>query len=159
MTVKSLSCSFKGQLIVVLKNDMYPYWNCLCLCCWTFQQDTKEISETEVLWQFDMWPHRNRIYMSSLSCLPELYLWGSPFWVRFLHMWPYFNPTTEVVTFHLHGWCMLGVFLLPAFTHLGHGCQWNACVHKLDLSLYSPVQWNACVHRLDLSLYSHPKEF
>ena len=21
------------------------------------------------------------------------------------------------------------------------------------------MQWNACVHRLDLGLYSHPKEF
>ena len=31
-----------------------------------------------------------------------------------------FNPTIEVVTFRLHGWCMLGVLLLPAFTHLGH---------------------------------------
>ena len=29
-------------------------------------------------------------------------------------------PTIEVVTFHLHGWYMLGVFLLPAFTLLGH---------------------------------------
>ena len=34
-----------------------------------------------------------------------------------------FNSTIEVVTFCLHGWCMLGVFLLPAFTHLGHQCQ------------------------------------
>ena len=33
------------------------------------------------------------------------------------------NPTKEVVTFHLCGWCMLGVFLLLAFTHLGHECQ------------------------------------
>ena len=56
-------------------------------------------------------------------CVPQLYLWASPFWVRFLRMWPFFNPTIEVVTFHLHGWCMLGVFLLPAFTHLGHECQ------------------------------------
>ena len=24
---------------------------------------------------------------------------------------------------------------------------------------FESVQWNACVHRLDLSLYSHPKEF
>ena len=40
----------------------------------------------------------------------QLYLWGSPFWVRFLHMWPVFNPTIEVVTFHLRGWCILGVF-------------------------------------------------
>ena len=35
----------------------------------------------------------------------------------------FFYPTIEVVTFHLRGWCMLGVFLLPAFTHLGHECQ------------------------------------
>ena len=29
----------------------------------------------------------------------------------------------EVVAFHIHGWCMLGVFLLLASTHLGHECQ------------------------------------
>ena len=34
-----------------------------------------------------------------------------------------FNPTTEVVTFRLRGWCMLGVFLLPAFTRLRHEYQ------------------------------------
>ena len=34
-----------------------------------------------------------------------------------------FNPTIEEVTFRLHGWCMLGAFLLPAFTRLGHECQ------------------------------------
>ena len=59
-----------------------------------------------------------------------------------------FNPTIEVVTFRLHGWCMLDVFLLPAFTRLGHECQ--------DL-------WSGCngmhMHRLDQGLYSHPKVF
>ena len=45
------------------------------------------------------------------------------FWVRFLRMWPFFNPTIKVVTFRLCGWCVLGVFLLPAFTRLGHECQ------------------------------------
>ena len=25
--------------------------------------------------------------------------------------------------FCLRGWCMLDVFMLPAFTHLGHECQ------------------------------------
>ena len=35
----------------------------------------------------------------------------------------FFNPTIEVVTFHLRGWYMLGVFLLLAFTHLRHECQ------------------------------------
>ena len=34
-----------------------------------------------------------------------------------------FNLTIEVVTFRLRGWCMLGVFLLPAFTCLAHECQ------------------------------------
>ena len=38
-------------------------------------------------------------------------------------MWPFFNPTIKVVTFRLHGWCVLGVFLLPAFTRLGHERQ------------------------------------
>ena len=33
------------------------------------------------------------------------------------------NATIEIVTFCLHRWCMLGVFLLPAFTHLEHECQ------------------------------------
>ena len=45
------------------------------------------------------------------------------FWVRFLRMWPFFNPTIKVVTFCLRGWCVLGVFLLPAFTCLGHERQ------------------------------------
>ena len=34
-----------------------------------------------------------------------------------------FNPTIEVVTFRLRGWCVLGVVLLPAFTRLGHERQ------------------------------------
>ena len=55
-------------------------------------------------------------------------------------MQPFLNPTIEVVTFRLRGWCMLGVFLLPAFSSLGHECQ----------DLFESVRWNACVHRLDL---------
>ena len=44
-------------------------------------------------------------------------------------MWPFSNPTIEAVTFRVRGWCMLGVFLLPAFTRLGHGCRdlWSPC--------------------------------
>ena len=56
------------------------------------------------------------------------------------------NPTIKVVTFRLRGWCVLGVFLLPAFTRLGHERQ----------DLLSPCDENACMHRLDLGLYSHP---
>ena len=54
---------------------------------------------------------------------PSFFLWGSPLWVRFLRMWPFFNPTIKVVTFRLRVWCVLGVFLLPAFTRLGHERQ------------------------------------
>ena len=36
-------------------------------------------------------------------CIPQLCLWGSPLWVRILHMWLFFNPTIVVVTFCLHG--------------------------------------------------------
>ena len=41
----------------------------------------------------------------------------------FAYVTVFFNTTIEVVTFHLRGWCILGVFLLWAFTHLGHKCQ------------------------------------
>ena len=36
--------------------------------------------------------------------VPQLYLWGSPFLVRFFHTLPFFNPTIMEVTFRLHGW-------------------------------------------------------
>ena len=69
------------------------------------------------------------------------------FWVRFLCDL-FFNPTIKVVTFRLHGWCVLGVFLLPAFTHLGHEHQ----------DLLSPCdEMHVCTDRL--GLYSHPNEF
>ena len=32
------------------------------------------------------------------------------------------NPTIDVVTFRLRGWCMPGLFLLLAFTYLGCEC-------------------------------------
>ena len=34
-----------------------------------------------------------------------------------------FNPTIEVATLRLRGWYMLGMFLLPTSTRLGHECQ------------------------------------
>ena len=58
-----------------------------------------------------------------LHLLLQQYLWGAPFWVRYLRMSLIFNLTIEVITFRLCGCCMPGVFLLPAFTHLGHECQ------------------------------------
>ena len=70
-------------------------------------------------------------------------IWGEIFCVRDR----LFNPTIEVVAFRLRGWCMLGVFLLPAFTRLGHERQ----------DFLSPRDgMHMCT---DLGLYSHPKEF
>ena len=92
----------------------------------------------------------NRLLLLLLLC-SQLYLWDSPFGVRFFHMCPFFNPTIEVVTFSLRGWCMLGVFLLPAFIRLGHECQ--------DLLSSCDGNWYVCVHRLDLGIYSHLKSF
>ena len=67
-----------------------------------------------------------RIYLLLLLHLlllrSQLYVWGLPFWVRFLRMRPFFNPTIEVLTFCLCGWCMLRVLLLLAFTCLGDEC-------------------------------------
>ena len=64
------------------------------------------------------------IMCPSLSSSHPSYISGvHHFWVRFLRMWPFFNPTFKVVTFCLRRWCVLGVFLLPAFTRLGHEHQ------------------------------------
>ena len=61
----------------------------------------------------------------------------------------FFNPTMEVVTFCLREWCMLGVFFV---TGIPSSVTWMS-------GSFESMQWNACVHRLDLSLYSHPKKF
>ena len=42
------------------------------------------------------------------------------------------------------------------------GCVFDARIHPPRTRMsgsFKPMQWNACVHRLDLALYSHPKEF
>ena len=86
----------------------------------------------------------NSVFIS-FFWVPQLYFWGSPFlgeifayvtvfclvgFVLFCFCCCFcccccccFNPTIEIVTFRLRGWCMLGVLLLPAFTRLGHECQ------------------------------------
>ena len=86
---------------------------------------------------------RSQVYLWGSSffffffCAPQLYLRGSPFFffcdpnyisavhhlLRFFACVTVFNPTIEVVTFRLPGWCMLGVFALPAITRLSHECQ------------------------------------
>ena len=55
-----------------------------------------------------------------------------------------------VVTFHLREWCMHAGCVFITGTHLSR--TWTS-------GSFESVQWNACVHRPDLSLYSHLKEF
>ena len=64
-------------------------------------------------------------YFFFFFCVPQLYLWGSPLLGEiFGYVTVFFkNPTIKVVTFRLRGWCVLGMFLLPAFTRLGHEHQ------------------------------------
>ena len=58
------------------------------------------------------------------TCFTVVVKNSSPFWVRYLRTCPFFNPTIDVVSLRLRGWCMLGVILLSAFTRLGHECQY-----------------------------------
>ena len=50
-------------------------------------------------------------------------LWFTILGEIFVYVTSSFNPTTEAVTFRLPGWCILDMFLLPAFIRLGHECH------------------------------------
>ena len=66
----------------------------------------------------------DRGFFCFFFCVPQLYLWGSPlFGWDFCVCDCFSNPTIKVVTFRLRGWCVLCVFLLLAFTRLGHERQ------------------------------------
>ena len=72
------------------------------------------------------------------------------------------NPTIELVAFHLRGWCMLRVFLLPVFISLGHECQdlmslcdgMHVCTDKT--SVYTLIQ--ECFGGLESEPMLTPKE-
>ena len=80
----------------------------------------------------------------------QLDLWRSPFWAKFLRMWPlFFNPT--IWGSHI-----------PSFWMVYAGCVFVASIYPFRTWMsgsFESVWWNACVHRLDFGLYSHPKEF
>ena len=86
-----------------------------------------------------------------LLLLPsKLYLWGfTSSCDFFLQMWPFFDPTIEVVSHILSLWMVHA------------GCIFVAGIYpsrKWMSGSFESVWWNACVHRLDLSLRSHLKE-
>ena len=50
---------------------------------------------------------------------------------------------------------------IPSLWMVHAGCFFAAGIHPSRTRMsgsFESMQWNACVHRLDLSLYSHPKE-
>ena len=53
----------------------------------------------------------------------EIFAYVTGFLLVCFVLFCFLNPTIEVVTFCLRGWCMLGVFLLLAFNRLGHEHQ------------------------------------
>ena len=84
-------------------------------------------------------------------CIPKLYLWGSPFSFRFLHMSPFFNPTIQVVTFHLRGQTQLITHV--HITHMDKKCtHWlltrtNFSDHKINTSKQNEKRTKACSKR------------
>ena len=92
---------------------------------------------------------------SSSSAFPTISLGLTILDEIFVHV-IIFNSTIEVVTFRLHGWCMLGVFLLLAFTHLGHECQnlfvgWNrmcAQIRPWFILIQKSIGWMKSAPRL-----------
>ena len=80
-----------------------------------------------------------------LFCVPQLCLWGSPFWVRFVHMWSNFWGSHIMSSWMENAGCVFVADIDPS----------RACMS----GSFESVRWNACVHRLDLSLYSRLKEF
>ena len=93
------------------------------------------------------WPQQS--YALLLILCSELYLFGSPFLGEIC---------AYVTTFYSNhiGSHILSSWLVHA------GCVFVAGIHPSRTWIsgsFGSVRWNACVHRLDLGLYSHPKEF
>ena len=148
-------CAHRRRAALAREGEMFKI---PVLCYWFIHISNKEI--IQIHWHamsiiIHFWespplcPTLNRAWIV-LLLHSQLYLWGSPFWVRFLHMWSFFNPTIEEVTFRLNGWCMLDVFMLPAFTCLENECQ--------DLFFNPREGMHVCTLKTP-SLHSHPKDF
>ena len=161
--------SFYQKLSEVCKNYMplFDVFVCVCVCVCVFAQMHAQCVHMCVRVCEECFLLHYRFFDNSICChTPLSFSLSLSFSLNFCHIsalqdasssafldFRVFdrscNPTIEVVTFCLHGWCMLGVFLFAGIHPLGQECQ----------DLLSLLQWNACMHRLDLGLYSHPKEF
>ena len=139
-----VSASTGLEVLIWLKDGTCVYSDWFVRKC--YQGDTWKVG-----WMWDISPHFLYLFFFFFFffAFPSYISGVHHFWVRFLHMWPFFNPTVKVVTFRLCGWCLLGVFFVAG---MHPSRTWTS-------GSFESVQWNACMHRLDLSLYSHPKEF
>ena len=91
-----------GVVLFLVTLDFFPGWNI---------QYTKAVRQYLLLLHF-------LARCVGFTILGEVFAYETVFLFCF-----FFNPTIEVVTFHLCGWCMLAVFLLPAVIRLGHEHQ------------------------------------
>ena len=69
-------------------------------------------------------PKDDKEMLTSFSVFPAISL-GLTILGEILHMWPFLNPTIEVVTFCLHAQCMLGVF-----------CRWHSPVEDMSVRIF-----------------------
>ena len=95
------------------------------------------------------YPNQSSSYSYS-SAFPSYISGVHHFGVRFLHMRPFFKSNHWGN--HIPSLWMVhtGCFFVVAHIHLSR--TWMS-------GSFESVRWNACVHRLDLGIYSHPKEF
>ena len=112
-------------------SEQIPPWDTLA-CRWNVKQASKQ-------------PTTNLLLLLLLQ-RSQLYLWGSPFLVRFLRMWPFQSKHWGNIpsSWMVHAGCVFVSSIYPSRTWMSGS--------------FESVRWNACVHRLDLGLYSHPKE-
>ena len=106
-----------------------------------------KMKTTLVLW-CTKWQKFLQIGCTFFFCVPQLCLWGSPSWGEIF--------AYETVFYSNHwGSHIQSLWMVHA------GCVFVASIHPsrtwMSGSVKS-VRWNACVHRLDLGLYSHLKE-
>ena len=69
-----------------------------CCCSSCFSHDAEYYG-----WWQSSFEKAHELSSSSSSAFPSCISGVHHFWVRFLCMWSFFNPTIEVVTFHLRG--------------------------------------------------------
>ena len=120
----------------------------MAIVCKTFSAQSWPTSTHPHTKRMTVFISTNKLWYRLLLLHSQLYLWGSLFWVRFLRMWLFFNPTRRQSHY--------------VFVDSVPGCLFVADIHPSRTwmsEIFESMWWNICVHRLDLGLYSHPKQF